>query len=58
MGKQQFHEQLHIGEKSVPLFNEPGLYYRMMPNKTLAVKAEKNAKGMKKLKDRVTLMAC
>ena len=38
--------------------DETGLCYRMLPDKTLAKKSEKGAKGMKKQKDRVTLMAC
>ena len=38
--------------------NETGLQYRMLPDKTLACRHEKGAAGMKKQKDRVTLMAC
>ena len=38
--------------------DETGLYYRMLPTRTLAAKTEKNASGMKKQKERVTLMAC
>ena len=38
--------------------DETGLYYRMLPTQTLAAKTEKNASGMKKQKERVTLMAC
>jgi len=38
--------------------DETGLYYRMLPDKTLASKEEKAAPGYKKSKDRVTLMAC
>ena len=38
--------------------DETGLYYRMLPAKTLASRYEKRAEGMKKQKDRVTLMAC
>lgn len=38
--------------------DETGLLFRMLPEKTLAAKHEKGAKGMKKQKDRVTLMAC
>ncbi len=42
------------------LFNcdETGLYWRLMPRKTLITAREKDAKGFKKPKDRVTLMAC
>ena len=38
--------------------DETGLYYRMLPAKTLASRYEKGAERMKKQKDRVTLMAC
>ena len=38
--------------------DETGLCYKMLPTKTLAARAEKGAKGMKKQKDRVTIMAC
>lgn len=38
--------------------DETGLCYRMLPSKTLASRSEKGASGMKKQKDRVTLMAC
>ena len=42
------------------LFNcdETGLYWRLMPNKTLVTSREKKAKGFKRSKDRVTLIAC
>uniref|UniRef100_A0A1B6HFM7 HTH CENPB-type domain-containing protein n=1 Tax=Homalodisca liturata TaxID=320908 RepID=A0A1B6HFM7_9HEMI len=38
--------------------DETGLFYRMLQNKTLASKTEKYAKGYKKSKDRLTIMAC
>ena len=38
--------------------DETGLYWKLMPNKTLVSSREKEAKGFKKPKDRVTLMAC
>lgn len=38
--------------------DESGLLYRMLPNKTLASKLEESAKGYKKSKDRLTIMAC
>ena len=38
--------------------NETGLWYQMLPDKALAAKSEKQAPGMKKPKERVTLMAC
>ena len=36
--------------------NETGLYHRMLPTITLGTKAEKNASGIKKQKERVTLI--
>ena len=60
-----FKEKLQkiIEEKGLTLnqvFNcdETGLYWKLMPNKTLVTSREKEAKGFKKPKDRVTLMAC
>ncbi|XP_050498761.1 tigger transposable element-derived protein 2-like [Diabrotica virgifera virgifera] len=38
--------------------DETGLFYRMLPSKTLASKTEEAAKGYKKSKDRLTIMAC
>ena len=38
--------------------DETGLCYKMLPTKTIASRSEKEAPGMKKQKDRVTLMAC
>lgn len=38
--------------------DETGLFYRVLPNKTLASKIDKSAKGFKKSKDRLTAMAC
>ena len=38
--------------------DETGLYWKLLPNKTLVSAREKEAKGFKKPKDRVTLMAC
>ena len=38
--------------------DESGLYWRCLPEKTLASSDEKEAPGMKKQKDRVTLMLC
>ena len=42
------------------IFNcdETGLLWKLLPNKTLVSAKEKQAKGFKKPKDRVTLMAC
>ena len=52
-----------IEEKGLTLhqvFNcdETGLYWKLMPSKTLVSSREREAKGFKKPKDRVTLMAC
>ena len=38
--------------------DETGLYWKLMPDKTLVLSREKEAKGFIKPKDRVTLMAC
>lgn len=38
--------------------DETGLYWKLVPNKILVSSREKEAKGLKKSKDRVTLMAC
>lgn len=38
--------------------DETGLFYRMLPGKTLASKLDDAAPGYKKSKDRVTVMAC
>lgn len=38
--------------------DETGLFYRMLPSKTLASKLDEAAPGYKKNKDRVTVMAC
>lgn len=38
--------------------DETGLFYRMMPSKTLASKEEASAPGYKKSKDRVSLLVC
>lgn len=38
--------------------DETGLYFRLLPRKTLAAATEKSAPGMTSSKDRVTLMAC
>lgn len=38
--------------------DETGLFYRMLPSKTLASKMDDSAKGYKKGKDRLTIMAC
>ena len=57
------HLQKLIEEKGLSLnqlFNcdETGLYWKLMPNKTLVSSREKEAKGFKVPKDRVTIMPC
>jgi len=39
-------------------YEETGLFWRLMLYKTLVTAREKDARGFKKPKDRVTLMAC
>lgn len=55
-------EQFVLSEELTPdqIYNadETGLFYRMLPSKTLASKLEDSAKGYKKSKDRLTAMAC
>ena len=60
-----FKEQLQqLMERENLTFNnsynsdKTGLIYRMLPEKTLTTRSEKKAEGMKKQKDRITLMAC
>ena len=55
--------QMLMDEESLTLqqvynCDETGLYYRMLPNKTIAARSEKQAPGFKRLKDRVTIMTC
>ncbi len=38
--------------------DETGLCYKMLPTKTIACRTEKEAPEIKKMKERVTLMAC
>ena len=38
--------------------DESGLFYRLLPSKTLASRLDDSAKGFKRSKDRVTIMAC
>ena len=55
---QQVMEENQITLEQLYNCDETGLYYRSLPAKTLAVQSEKQASGMKKQKDRVTLMGC
>ncbi len=54
----EFMEQEGLTLEQLYNCDETGLCYRMLPAKTLASRGEKKAEGMKKQKDRVTLMAC
>ena len=58
--KRKLQEVMEKGLTLEQLYNcdETGLYYRMLPAKTLASRYEKGAEGMEKQKDCVTLMAC
>ena len=49
---------INLGHWSISITDETGLYCRMLPEKTLAARTEKEAAGMKKQKERITLMAC
>lgn len=51
-------EKEHLTLEQVYNCDETGLNFRMLPDKTLAARSEKHPDGMKKQKDRVTLMAC
>ena len=55
---QQVMEENQITLEQLYNCDETGLYYRSLPTKTLAAQSEKQASGMKKQKDRVTLMGC
>ena len=62
---QPFVEKLHklIQENGLQLeqlynTDETGLFWRVLPNKTLASAQEKEAPGGKSSKDRVTLLGC
>lgn len=59
--KRQFHEMIDKeGLSGDQIYNcdETGLYYRMLPEKSLVLQEEKSAPGYKKSKDRVTVLAC
>ena len=58
--KRKLQEVMEKGLTLEQLYNcdETGMYFRMLPAKTLASRYEKGAEGMKKQKDCVTLMAC
>ena len=47
-----------IGPEQLYNADETGLYWKLMPSKTLAGASETTAPGHKKVKDRVSLLAC
>ena len=55
---QQLMEKENLTFNNLYNCDETGLMYRMLPEKTLSIISEKSADGMKKQKDRITLMAC
>ena len=55
---QQVMEENQITLEQLYNCDETGLYYRSLPTKTLAAQSEKQASGMKKQKECVTLMGC
>ena len=48
----------NIGPEQLYNADETGLYWKMMPNKTLASASENKAAGFKKVKDRVSILGC
>ena len=48
----------NIGPEQLYNTDETGLYWKMMPSKTLASASENTAAGFKKVKDRVSILAC
>lgn len=50
--------QEHLSPEQIYNADETGLFYKMMPGKTLASKIDDAAKGYKKNKDRITLLVC
>ena len=51
-------EKKHLTLEQLYNCDETGLCYRALPTKTIAGRCERSAPGMKKQKDRVTLMSC
>ncbi len=54
---QEYVEENNLTLSQIFNCDETGLYWRLLPNKTLADASEKTAKNFKSPKDRVTLMA-
>ena len=55
---QQLMERENLTFNNLYNCDETGLIYRMLPEKILTIRSEKNAEGMKKQKDHIILMAC
>ena len=55
---QEFVEDNHYTLNQIFNCDETGLYYKLMPQKTLAFSFEKSADGRKTQKDRITINAC
>uniref|UniRef100_A0A8C4RFE6 HTH CENPB-type domain-containing protein n=1 Tax=Erpetoichthys calabaricus TaxID=27687 RepID=A0A8C4RFE6_ERPCA len=56
---QQFIEEQQLTEEMIYNVDETGLYYKILPDRTLAMKKDKTSKeGYKQIKDRVTMLFC
>ncbi|XP_028666328.1 jerky protein homolog-like [Erpetoichthys calabaricus] len=56
---QQFIEEQQLTEEMIYNADETGLYYKILPDRTLAMKKDKTSKeGYKQIKDRVTMLFC
>ena len=51
-------EERGLSREQVFNADESGLYWKLMPSKTLVTSREKEAKALKQPKDKVTIMAC
>ena len=59
--KRKFHKMIDregLTGKRIFNANETGLYYKMLPDQTLAYCAETAAPGYKRSKERLTVLAC
>ena len=55
---QEVLEERGLSREQIFNADESGLYWKLMPSKTLVTPREKEAKAFKQPKDRVTIMAC
>jgi hypothetical protein len=54
---QQFVEEHQLKEEMIYNADETGLYYRILPDRTLALKSDKTSKeGYKQIKDRLVVL--